>query len=45
MLSPLESAEGVLVTAAIRDISARKKAEAHLLDMSQQMTIRPSTTF
>jgi PAS domain S-box-containing protein len=31
MLSPLESAEGVLVTAAIRDITARKKAEAHLL--------------
>jgi protein-histidine pros-kinase len=26
MLSPLESADGVLVTAAIRDISARKKA-------------------
>jgi PAS domain S-box-containing protein len=30
MLSPLESAEGVLVTAAIRDITTRKKAEAHL---------------
>ena len=29
MLSPLESAEGILVTAAIRDISMRKKAEAH----------------
>ncbi len=28
MLSPLESAEGVLVTAAIRDISVRKQAEA-----------------
>ena len=38
MLSPLESSEGVLVTAAIRDISVRKKAEAHLLHMSQQMT-------
>ena len=38
MLSPLESAEGILVTAAIRDISVRKKAEAHLLRMSQQMT-------
>ena len=38
MLSPLESPEGVLVTAAIRDISVRKKAEAHLLGMSQQMT-------
>jgi PAS domain S-box-containing protein len=33
MLSPLESAEGVLVTAAIRDISVRKKAEAHLAQM------------
>jgi PAS domain S-box-containing protein len=31
MLSPLESAEGILVTAAIRDITARKKAEANLL--------------
>jgi PAS domain S-box-containing protein len=31
MLSPLESAEGILVTAAIRDISTRKAAEAHLL--------------
>jgi len=31
MLSPLESAEGILVTAAIRDISMRTKAEAHLL--------------
>ena len=33
MLSPLESADGVLVTAAIRDISARKGAEAHLVQM------------
>ena len=33
MLSPLESAEGVLVTAAIRDISARKEAEKHLAQM------------
>ena len=31
MLSPLESPEGVLVTAAVRDISARKKAELLLL--------------
>ncbi len=31
MLSPLKSAEGVLVTAAIRDISVRKTAEANLL--------------
>ncbi|MGZ8851570.1 MAG: PAS domain-containing protein [Thermoanaerobaculia bacterium] len=30
MLSPLESADGVLVTAAIRDISVRKDAEEHL---------------
>jgi PAS domain S-box-containing protein len=30
MLSPLDSAEGILVTAAIRDISVRKEAEAHL---------------
>ena len=33
MLSPLESAEGVLVTAAIRDISVRKEAERHLAQM------------
>jgi PAS domain S-box-containing protein len=31
MLSPLKSAEETLVTAAIRDITTRKKAEAHLL--------------
>jgi PAS domain S-box-containing protein len=31
MLSPLESAEGILVTAAIRDITTRRMAEAHLL--------------
>jgi PAS domain S-box-containing protein len=33
MLSPLQSADGVLVTAAIRDISTRKGAEAHLAQM------------
>jgi PAS domain S-box-containing protein len=33
MLSPLESAEGILVTAAIRDISVRKAAETHLGQM------------
>jgi diguanylate cyclase (GGDEF)-like protein/PAS domain S-box-containing protein len=33
MLSPLESAEGILVTAAIRDISVRKQAEKHLAQM------------
>jgi PAS domain S-box-containing protein len=31
MLSPLESAEGILVTAAIRNITDRKKAENHLM--------------
>src|SRR3984893_487035 len=31
MLSPLESTEGTLVTAAIRDITERKKSEGHLL--------------
>jgi PAS domain S-box-containing protein len=33
MLSPLESTEGILVTAAIRDISVRKAAEGHLAQM------------
>jgi PAS domain S-box-containing protein len=33
MLSPLESPEGILVTAAIRDISARKSAEKHMVQM------------
>jgi PAS domain S-box-containing protein len=33
MLSPLENAEGILVTAAIRDISVRKVAEEHLAQM------------
>ena len=33
MLSPLESTEGILVTAAIRDISVRKDAEQHLVQM------------
>jgi PAS domain S-box-containing protein len=33
MLSPLESAEGILVTAAIRNISTRKDAETHLAQM------------
>lgn len=31
MLSPLESLQGILVTAAIRDITQRKSAEAHLV--------------
>jgi PAS domain S-box-containing protein len=33
MLSPLESSEGILVTAAIRDISVRKEAETHLAQL------------
>ncbi len=36
MLSPLESAEGILVTAAIRDISVRKEAEKHLAQMESR---------
>jgi diguanylate cyclase (GGDEF)-like protein/PAS domain S-box-containing protein len=35
LLSPLESAEGTLVTAAIRDISARKRAEAQMIHWAQ----------
>ena len=37
MLSPLESAEGILVTAAIRDITKRKRAEAHLLQKVDEL--------
>ena len=37
MLSPLESAEGILVTAAIRDITTRKKAEANLLKKVEEL--------
>jgi len=33
MLSPLESAEGILVTAAIRNISVRRAADRHLAAM------------
>jgi len=33
MLSPLANADGILVTAAIRDISLRKNAEKHLAQM------------
>ena len=39
MLSPLESAEAVLVTAAIRDISARRKAEAQLLQAQKMEAV------
>jgi PAS domain S-box-containing protein len=37
MLSPLDSVDGVLVTAAIRDISVRKAADAKLLDQVQAL--------
>ena len=37
MLSTLESAEGILVTAAVRDITMRKKAEAHLLQKVEEL--------
>ena len=37
MLSPLESAEGILVTAAVRDITTRKKAEANLLNKMEEL--------
>ena len=36
MLSPLESPEGILVTAAIRDISVRQRAENHLRQMESR---------
>ena len=36
MLSPIENAEGILVTAAIRDISARRRAEEHLAQMESR---------
>jgi diguanylate cyclase (GGDEF)-like protein/PAS domain S-box-containing protein len=35
MLSPLEGAEGILVTAAIRDITTRKKADAQMIHSAQ----------
>jgi PAS domain S-box-containing protein len=37
MLSPLESAEGILVTAAVRDITTRKTAEANLLNKMEEL--------
>src|SRR6202051_4476404 len=36
MLSPLESTEGILVTAAIRDIPQRKEAEKHLAQIEER---------
>jgi diguanylate cyclase (GGDEF)-like protein/PAS domain S-box-containing protein len=38
MLSPLESFGGILVTAAIRDITVRKDAEKHLAQMMDQIS-------
>jgi PAS domain S-box-containing protein len=37
MLSPIESAHGILVTAAIRNISVRKQAEENLLKTAEQL--------
>ena len=42
-LSPLESAEGVLVTAAIRDISVRKKSEEQLVKTVGELKAVPMT--
>jgi PAS domain S-box-containing protein len=39
MLSPLESPEGILVTAAIRDISVRQAAEADLLQKIDELNM------
>ena len=36
MLSPLDSTEGILVTAAIRDISVRRAADLHLAQMEER---------
>jgi PAS domain S-box-containing protein len=40
MLSPHESSEGILVTAAIRDISVRREAEKQLLQMTQDLSLK-----
>jgi PAS domain S-box-containing protein len=40
MLSPHESPEGILVTAAIRDISVRREAEKHLTQMTQDLSLK-----
>ena len=37
MLSPMESPEGMLVTAAIRDITTRREAEAHLAQKAEEL--------
>ena len=36
MLSPLESTEGILVTAAVRNVTTRKAAEKHLVQMEAE---------
>jgi PAS domain S-box-containing protein len=40
MLSPHESVEGILVTAAIRDISVRREAERRLIQMTQDLSLK-----
>src|ERR1700733_871705 len=40
MLSPHESADGILVTAAIRDISVRQEVEKHLTQMTQDLRLK-----
>jgi PAS domain S-box-containing protein len=37
MLSPLENAKGVLITAAIRDITERKRSEEHLVKTAEEL--------
>ncbi|MEO8034921.1 MAG: PAS domain S-box protein [Acidobacteriota bacterium] len=39
MLSPLQGAEGILVTAAIRDITARKNSERHLAEVDDHRRV------
>jgi PAS domain S-box-containing protein len=40
MLSPLENAGGILVTAAIRNISVRKEAERRLVQMTRELSLK-----
>ena len=40
MLSPLQSTEGMLVTAAIRNISVRKQAEKHVAQMVLELSLK-----
>jgi len=39
MLSPLQSDEGILVTAAIRNITERKRSEEHLVKMVKELKL------